>query len=180
MSIIIDTNTSLRPLELNDYKDIFNTINTQKEYLGRWLPFVEFTKEPNDSKEFVEMTLSLTEERLEHVFTIRFENQFAGLIGFKDTDRQNKKTEIGYWLSENFQGKGIVTRAVIRLCDFAFEKLQLNRIQIKCAVGNEKSKAIPKRLGFIFEGVERDGELLSGNIFTDIETYSKLISDKIE
>ncbi len=173
----IDNAIRLRPLELNDYKDIFNTINNQREYLGKWLPFVEFTKQPGDSKAFVEMTLNLPETQFEYVFTIRYENQFAGLTGFKSTDKQNRKTEIGYWLSGNFQGKGIVTKSVKRLCDFAFGELDINRIQIKCAIGNEKSKSIPKRLGFIFEGIERDGELLSGNQFTDIEIYSKLKGD---
>ncbi|MDR1678383.1 MAG: GNAT family N-acetyltransferase [Prevotellaceae bacterium] len=173
-TIEINKEIQLRQLELDDYKDIFDTINAQREYLGKWLPFVEFTKEANDSKAFVEMTVNLPKDRFEYVFTIRYENQFAGLIGFKSTDKQNKKTEIGYWLSEDFQGKGIVSKSVEKLCDIAFDEWDMNRIQIKCAVGNEKSKAIPRRLGFTFEGIERDGELLSGNIFADIETYSKL------
>lgn len=111
-------------------------------------------------------------------FTIRKQDKFIGLIGFKDTDRTNKKTEIGYWLSEKYQKQGIITRSVEKLCDFAFNELGLNRVQIRCAVDNQRSKNIPQRLGFKFEGVERDGELLTGNIFTDLEIYSKLRSDK--
>ena len=159
-TLCADNEILLRQLELDDYKVIFETIDTQREYLGKWLPFVEFTKKPDDSKKFVEMTINLPEDRFEYVFIIRRENQFVGLIGFKCTDKQNKKTEIGYWLSEIFQGKGIATKSVKRLCDFAFNELGINRVQIKCAVGNEKSKSIPKRLGFSFEGIERDGELL--------------------
>ncbi len=154
--------------------DIFHTINTQREYLGKWLPFVEFTQKAEDSKAFVENTINLPENEFEYVFTIRYENKFAGLIGFKSTDKQNKKTEIGYWLSENFQRKGIITQSVKELCDWAFSELNITRIQIKCATGNERSKAVPKRLGFKLEGIERDGELLTGGKFTDIEVYSKL------
>lgn len=173
-TIDIDKNIILRELILEDYKDIFHTINTQREYLGRWLPFVEFTKEPDDSKAFVESIINSPEDQFEHIFTIRYQDQFAGIIGFKSTDKQNQKTEIGYWLSEKYQGKGIMTRAVEKLCNFAFHELNKNRIEIKCAVGNEKSKSIPKRLGFFYERIERDGELLTGNIFTDIEVYSLL------
>jgi ribosomal-protein-serine acetyltransferase len=86
----------------------------------------------------------------------------------------NRKTEIGYWLSEKFQGQGLVTKSVSELCHFAFQKLDMNRVQIKCAVGNTPSANIPKRLNFTFEGIERQGELLIGNIFTDLEIYSKL------
>lgn len=60
---------------------------------------------------------------------------------------------------------------------FAFGELDINRIQIKCAVGNISGKKIPRRLGFTPEGIERDGELLSNGKFTDIEVYGKLRND---
>lgn len=50
----------------------------------------------------------------------------------------------------------------------------MNRIQIKCAVGNSASIAVAERLGFVREGIERDGELLSGDAFTDLYIYSLL------
>ncbi|MFA7401791.1 MAG: GNAT family protein, partial [Bacteroidales bacterium] len=93
--------------------------------------------------------------------------------------KQNQKTEIGYWLSESFQKKGIMSLSVKALIDYAFQQLQLNRIQIKCAVGNNESKHIPQRLGFTFEGIEREGEFLSDNTFTDLEVYSILKKDLV-
>jgi ribosomal-protein-serine acetyltransferase len=53
----------------------------------------------------------------------------------------------------------------------------MNRVQIKCAIGNMPSNNIPKRLGFKFEGIERGGELLTGGVFTDLAVYSKLKND---
>ncbi|SDZ73187.1 ribosomal-protein-serine acetyltransferase [Porphyromonadaceae bacterium KH3R12] len=178
MVIKIDSEIELRQLELRDSIDIFEAIDSQRDYLGKWLPFVAFTKEISDTKEFVDSIINAPKEISELVFTIRKQNKFIGLIGFKDTDRSNKKTEIGYWLSEKYQKQGIITRSVEKLCDFAFNKLDINRVQIKCAVGNQSSIKIPQRLSFKFEGIERDGELLTGNIFTDLEIYSKLKSDK--
>lgn len=176
--IKIDNDIELRQLEQADAMDIFDAIDSQREYLGKWLPFVAFTKDVSDSEEFVSSVINAPKERFELQFTIRKGDQFIGLIGFKDTDRANKKTEIGYWLSEKYQKQGIITRSVEKLCDFAFNELNLNRVQIKCAVGNQRSKNVPKRLGFKFEGIERHGELLTGNIFTDLEIYSKLKSDR--
>ena len=83
---------------------------------------------------------------------------------------------MGYWLSEKMQGKGIITKWVKKLIRYAFQKLRLNRIQIKIAVGNSKSAAIPKRLGFILEGVERAGEKHNQK-FLDLEIYSILKTD---
>lgn len=167
----------LKQIEPSDAGDIFRTIDNQREYLGKWLPFVEFTKKRSDTEKFIDSLIHAPEDRFEYVFVIRNQKEFIGLIGFKDTDRLNKKTEIGYWLSEKFQKQGIMTKSVEKLCNFAFEKQGINRIQIKCAAGNTPSKKIPRRLGFKFEGVERQGELLSGNRYTDLEIYSKLKSD---
>jgi len=105
---------------------------------------------------------------------VLYDGQFAGLIGFKGTDRPNKKTEIGYWLSEPFQKKGIMTNSVSALMNYAFNEMDINRIQIHCGVGNIPSRGIPNRLDFTFEGIERAGELHSDGRFIDLEVYSKL------
>lgn len=177
MTLKIDSNIELRELELSDSFDIFNTINNQRKYLGEWLPFVEKTKKISDTKAFVKSVTNTLNENKEYTFTIRKQNEFIGLIGLKSIDSLNKKTEIGYWLSKTHQKQGIVTKSVKKLCDFAFNNLELNRISIKCAANNQSSKNIPKRLGFIFEGIERDAELVSENIFRDLEVYSKLKKD---
>lgn len=178
MTLKIDTNLELRQLTPDDTADIFNTIDNEREYLGKWLPFVEFTLEISDSESYVNSVVNAPEDQFDYIFTIRKLSKFVGLIGFKDTDRGNLKTEIGYWLSEKHQKQGIVTKSVARLCEFAFQEMGMNRVQIKCAVGNTSSINIPKRLGFQFEGIERQGELLTGNIFTDLMVFSKIKSEK--
>ena len=199
MIIKVDDNIVLRQLMQSDSAEIFKTIDSQREYLGKWLPFVEFTKSISDTISYVDSVIKAPDEKFEFVFTIQKRNsfvnkgdkysnidndpfqeyfEFAGLIGFKDTDRQNKKTEIGYWLSHSYQKHEIITKSVEKLCELAFGELSINRVQIKCAVGNTASSNIPKRLGFVFEGTEREGELLTGGIFADLEVYSKLKSDK--
>ncbi|MDD4490660.1 MAG: GNAT family protein [Paludibacter sp.] len=178
MRLEIDTDIELAQLTNEDVVAIFNTIDSQRDYLGKWLPFVEFTKQLSDSASFVKSVIDAPEDKFEYVFTIRKQGEFVGLIGFKDTDRGNLKTEIGYWLSEKLQKQGIVTKSVARLCDFAFQEMGMNRVQIKCAIGNTSSINVPKRLGFQFEGIERQGELLTGNIFTDLMIFSKLKSDR--
>lgn len=160
----------LRPLQVDDASEMYNTIDAQREYLGQWLPFVASTTSMAVTKAFVDSTVDADDK----TYTIRKSNKFVGLIGFKAIDKANRKTEIGYWLSEEYQGLGIMTRAVERLCRYAFEELEINRVQIKCAVGNISSSNIPKRLGFHFEGIERAGELFSDGCFADIEVYSLL------
>lgn len=168
--ITVNENITLRLISLADAGDIFYTIDSQRDYLREWLPFVDYTKQESDSLAFVQGVI----DRQEKNYIIRENSKFVGLIGFKDIDTVNRKAEIGYWLSQDAQGKGIVTQSVKSLLRMAFEEMELNRIQIKAAVDNQKSRRIPERLEFRFEGIERDGELLVDNKFTDIAIYSIL------
>jgi ribosomal-protein-serine acetyltransferase len=173
-TIKVNEHIALQTITLADSTDMYNTINSQRGYLGKWLPFVAFTQQIEDTRNYIRSVLSAPESSREHVFVIRFDGEFAGLVGLKAIDQSNHKTEIGYWLSEPYQKKGIVSNSIIVLARHAYNRLKVNRIQIKCAIGNEPSKNIPQRLGFKLEGIERDGELLSGNVYADIEVYSML------
>ena len=176
MHLTIDSNTELRPLEISDAHEVFNLIDAQRKYLGKWLTFVATTKKASDTEAFVKSVVRKPKECKEHTFTIRYQNKLIGLIGLDPTDIRNGTTEIGYWLSEVYQKQGIVTKSVQRLCEFAFHDLELNKVIIKCAVHNEPSKNIPKRLGFSFDGVQRQTEVGTDNNFNVLEVYSKLKS----
>lgn len=161
----------LKELAAADAQVIFGTIDAQRSYLGEWLPFVPFTTDVSFTEAFVNTYVG--SPRNNPTFTIWYKGAFAGLIGFKDSDYDNEKTEIGYWLSEVFQHKGIVTLACRKLIEYAFDELQMNRIQIKAAEANTKSRSIPERLGFCLEGIERSGEKHANGYF-DLCVYSLL------
>lgn len=173
--IVVDTNIRLKEIELEDTEVIFKTIINERDYLGEWLPFVELTRDISFTRCFVEGYLN--SDRKDLTCAIFYQNQFVGIIGLKDTDFNNKKTEIGYWLSEPYQHKGIITNSCKSLIDFVFDKMDFNRIQIKVAKGNLKSQRVPKRLGFKQEGIERDGELHSRG-FVDLVVFSLLKADR--
>lgn len=105
MTIPIFENIALHSLIDGDAVDVYNTIVSQREYLGEWLPFVALTNSIDFTQPFVDSAVNAPTESFEHIFTIRKEKELVGLIGLKSTDRANHKTEIGYWLSQHHQGK---------------------------------------------------------------------------
>ena len=111
---------ALRRLRTEDAPDIFASIDTQRRYLGRWLPFVADTHRIEQTRQVVAGMLADTANP---VFTLRSGNAFAGLIGFKSADAARRSVEIGYWLREEQQGKGIMAAAVRTLCDLAFGEM---------------------------------------------------------
>ena len=160
----------LRPATVADAQALFSIINSQRPYLREWLPFVDHTRQASDTALYLQtITNSITDK----VFVIIVEEAVSGLVGFKGIEYFNRKLEIGYWLSQHQQGKGIMQRCCTRLLQYAFEGMNMNRVQLKVAPGNYKSRNIPIKLGFTLEGTEREGELRNGQ-FHDLEVYSLL------
>ncbi len=172
-SLIVNEFTYLEEIKLEHAEVIFSAINDNRPFLSEWLPFVSLSLKKEDTAAFIRSILNSGKDEL---YVIWHKNEFSGLISFKEIDWANQKTEIGYWLVEKNQGNGIMTQCTLKLIDHAFTNKNLRRIQIKTAKGNTKSSAIPKRLGFVFEGIERHGER-HGNKFHDLEIYSILKSE---
>lgn len=168
-----DDNLVLERLKHTHAVIIYDCISQNRLFLRKWLPFIDQTRSLSDTESYVRMILSPPEKERNQVFVIWHHREFAGLAGYKVIDTINHKTEIGYWMAEKMQGRGIMTRTVSKMIDYGFRNLGMNRIQIKVATGNVKSSAIPKRLGFSFEGVERAGEFHSQS-YLDLEIYSIL------
>ena len=163
---------TIREAIYEDAGIIFDAIDKNRDDLRAWLPFVDGLKSVDDEQSFLSSSLQVPYEERDIVYMIEKGKSICGLIGFHFSDRANHRTEIGYWLLPEYRGKGLVTRAVHHLCLLAFFEKGFNRIQIRCAVGNTASNAIPLRLGFTHEGTERDGELLITGKYTDVSVYS--------
>ena len=162
----------LRQAAVSDAPALYYLINRHRTYLREWLPFIDYSKSAADTKAYLRMVTD-SKNISEDVYVIMFEESVGGIIGFKGIDYINRKLEIGYWLSGDLQGKGIMQRSCRALVQYAFSEMQMNRVQIKVGVGNSKSSRIPQKLGFKLEGVQRDGEYLNGR-FHDLEIYSML------
>jgi ribosomal-protein-serine acetyltransferase len=97
----------------------------------------------------------------------------CGSIRVKDIDTCDRKAKLGYFLGREFEGKGIMTASARIILDYCFKVLQLNRIELRCAVTNTQSMAVARRLGFTLEGVLRQDEYLHG-VFIDQQVYGLL------
>ncbi|WP_299985411.1 GNAT family protein [uncultured Pontibacter sp.] len=170
--LIVTPDIKLHEAQVSDAPALYQLIDQGRLYLREWLPFIDSSFSASDTRLFLQ-TVTAPGNLQEQVYTIRFQEKEAGIIGYKAIDRVNSKLEIGYWLGEEFQGKGIMIRSCAALVANAFEQMRMNRIQVKVGVGNSKSSNIPKQLGFKLEGIERDGEWLRGR-FIDLEVYSLL------
>ena len=77
---------------------------------------------------------------------------------------QLKKVEMGYWVSEEYQGLGIITRSATTLIDMAFTDLGMLKVQISAAIENKASRKVCERLGLTLEGIITRAENINGRV----------------
>jgi ribosomal-protein-serine acetyltransferase len=164
-------------VELRHASVIFETIDSQREYLREWLPWVDQTTTVGHVEEFIGRSLAKFADQNGFDAGVWLEGRYVGGLGMHYWDRVHRKTEIGYWLSRDCTGRGLMTRCVERCIRFAFTDLHMRRVEIRCAKGNRRSRAIPERLGFTLEGILRSAQLLHGKP-VDIAVYGLLDSDQ--
>ena len=169
-------NTELRLLEERHAQELADLTDRNREYLRVWLPWVDTNRTLDDRKNFIRGALEQFAQNRGFVAGIWHEGRLAGVIGYDAIDWDNRTTEVGYWLGEEFQGRGLVTEACRALVDHALEELELNRVIISCATENKRSCAIAERLGFRREGVRRQAEWLYDH-FVDHVVYATLASE---
>lgn len=155
---------------------LFACIHANRLHLREWLGWVDYTQGVVDTEGFIERSLRQHVEQKGFQATIWFDGRLVGMIGHVGINHTHQMTEIGYWLAEGHQGKGIMTRACRAMVENAFDNLDLNRVEIRCAVANTKSRAIPERLGFTLEGIQRQAIYLYDQ-FLDVALYSRVKSE---
>jgi ribosomal-protein-serine acetyltransferase len=176
VKIAIEDDLYLKSLELREAEDLLLLVDANRLYLREWLPWLDMTRNIDEMIVFVESTLRQLSANQGFQTAIWHQGQIVGIIGYHHLEWANRSTCIGYWLDERFQGRGIMTKACRALVGYAFSEWKLNRIEIRCAEGNLKSRGIPERLGFRAEGLHREAEWLYDH-YVDHVVYGMLAKD---
>jgi len=150
----IREDVELRLPETRYADELLRLIDANRERLGQWLHWVHSSHTRADVLKYVETARQdFVKPDFLHFLIFR-KGKIVGGCGLILNESTNSG-EIGYWIDAHCEGAGIVSDCCRSLIDYAFGELELNRLQIRCATGNLRSAAIPKRLGFSLEGTLR-------------------------
>lgn len=175
LSFRIDDRRCLRLLEEADAEELYALVGANREFLARWMPWAG-SQTLENTLGFIRSSRKQLAVNQGFQAAIVDDGRIVGVLGFHRLDWENRSTSIGYWVAEQSQGRGTVTQAVRALVDHAFRTWKLNRIEIRAGIENERSRAIPGRLGFKQEGVLRQAERI-GDRFVDHALYAMLVED---
>lgn len=169
----IGAEAELRILEESHAHALSSLTNANWASLRQWLPGVDRMRTVDQTLEFIRVGLNQYANNDGFQCGIWSKGQLAGTIGYHFFDWNNRRTSLVYWLGAKHRGKGLMTSAVRALTHYAFIEVALHRVEIRCATQNERSNAVPKRLGFTYEGISRETEWLY-NRYVDHNVYSML------
>lgn len=172
-SRVVNADIVLRFLEEKHAEELFRLVDGNREYLRQWLPWLDSNMSVKDNEEFIRHSRERFSKKEGVTAGIWYKGTLAGVISYVSLDMSNRSGVIGYWIAAGHQGKGLATRACATMIDYGCLDLGLNRIVIRAATDNRRSLAVPLRLGFTREGVERQAEWVNDR-FVDLVVFSLL------
>lgn len=169
----IDDQLELRQRMPEDAEELFGLTDLNRAYLKKWLPWLDVCTSPADTLATIEVSLQQAADGTGLALAIWEQGRIVGVTSFNEISKINRIGEIGYWLGEAQQGRGIMTRSVRALIEHGFANMKLNRITITAATGNRASRSIAEKLGLRMEGTAREAEWLYDH-YVDLVRYAVL------
>ena len=172
-TLAIDSELRLRQVLPEHAEEIYKVALGDRKRLAQFMLWAGDGFSKDAVKQFADRSALEAEEGRSLQASVLRNGRVIGGTGFNSVNSLEDNAEIGYWIVAEEEGKGVVTKSVKALIEFGFTQLAMHRIVIRCASENSRSSAIPKRLGFTYEGVMREaGKLSSG--YVDLEVFSLL------
>ena len=169
-------NCKIRKWKLSDAKDLASVISNKKiqDNLRDGLPY-PYTEQ--DATDYISAMLS-EDENETLAFAITIDNKAIGSIGaFRQKNIHKHTAEIGYYIAEEYWGKGLMTEAVKQICSYIFDKSNIVRIYAEPFSYNKASYRVLEKAGFLYEGTLRSNAIKNGKTI-DMLMYSRLKTDK--
>ena len=129
-----------------------------------------------DGIDFISAILSANENKT-FAFAITTEGKVIGSIGvFRQGNIHRLTAELGYYIAEEYWGKGIMTKAVKQICKYVFDNSDILRIYAEPFAFNAASCRVLEKAGFQYEGTLRSNAIKNGKVI-DMKMYSLLKSE---
>lgn len=157
-------------------EELFALVDKNRSYLKRWLPWLDHNTSVSDSESFLRNCQANYAAQTQLNTLMFLDGTLVGTTGYVSINTTNHFAEIGYWLGEEYTGRGLMSAATAKIIELGFTRFDLNRQVIRAMTENQSSRAIAERLGFTHEGTQRKVAYQNGE-FQDLEMYSLLKSE---
>lgn len=153
--ILENDSVRLEPLQESHFTNLF-TETLQNPEIWKYSSQLAIGEE--NFRNYIQFTLKNREKLTEYAFVVfdKRTNEYAGSTRFYDIQLANKTLQLGYtWYGKEFHGTGLNKQCKYLLLEFAFEKMNIDRVEFRADNANERSKAAMKSIGCKVDGVLR-------------------------
>jgi ribosomal-protein-alanine N-acetyltransferase len=162
----------LRKMVLNDAEAVFAyASNSEVSRYTLW----ETHRSIEDSRAFLEFATQKYENGGEPDWGIVYRGNgcLVGACGLVNWEAEHARAEVGFVLSREYWGRGLMSEAVRAILRFGFERMNLNRIEARCIAENAASARVMEKAGMFYEGTLRQREYIK-EAYRDIKLYAIL------
>ncbi len=173
LPLILERGILLQPVREADAPAVFEETDRSRRVLREWLPWLDGVKTVEDTHRFIQLAQKKQRDKTGITFVIFQRETVVGVVDLHGIDTINRLACLGYWLGESYQGQGIMRTVVRGLTGFAFKEMNLNRLEIRVAPGNIRSRRVAEVVGFRYEGCLKEAEWLY-TTFVDHDVFALL------
>ncbi|WP_185034615.1 GNAT family N-acetyltransferase [Actinomadura coerulea] len=168
-----DDGAELRPLEPWQAEEFLTHIDRGRDFIGRHVGLPDRVTDLESSRAQLQAYADKAAADRGRIYGIWVDGRLVGGVLFVTMDVDQGTAEAGCWLEPSASGRGLVTRAVRTIIDWAVEERGIHRVEWRVSAANLPSIAVAKRLGMTKDGTLRESYLYRGER-QDIEVWSVL------
>lgn len=140
------------------------------------MDFVDGTIDYTNQEDYFKMKLEGISKQTDALFFIAVDDKLIGCADFHGINLTSRQAEIGYWIHSKYKNQGITSKVVKKLCEYAFESLELNRLTIVADIENVPSNKVALKNGFTLVGTQKEERLMYDKL-RDMNHYYLLKRD---
>ncbi|MET8147693.1 GNAT family protein [Actinoplanes sp. NPDC049668] len=175
-AIDLGDGAELRPLEPWQVPEFLAHMDRARASVDPWIPWAGVSTDLTTASATLQRYADMMARDAGRLYGIWLDGTLVGGTMFVDFNVKDGNCEIGCWLEPAGTGRGLITKAVARLIDWAIVDRGIYRVQWHCRPDNTASSNVARRLGMRVDGVLR-GEYLYKGVRYDTEVWSLIAPD---
>jgi ribosomal-protein-serine acetyltransferase len=168
----------LVPLEALHAAPLWEAVERSRDTIEPWLPWVPFVTDLEAATRFVTASSADWDagKALRMVIQTNNSHTFCGVVSLEQIQQPHRNCDLGYWITPNVVGYGIMVETLKTLLPYAFDEVGMHRIRVAAGTGNERSLKVIERMNFRYEGEAREAEYCNSK-WLDHKVFAKLDTD---
>jgi ribosomal-protein-serine acetyltransferase len=167
---MINEHLSLRLPHQKDWEELLELVLANRAHLQKEMHWVTDDYGPTDAQNGIQRGLQAYADQKGLKLFIVYDTKIIWIISLMGIDKENRNAEVGYWIGEQYQGKGLMTLALQAIIDIAFKELKLVRLGLRVSDRNIGSARVAEKCGFTYEWLIKKDYLLKW-VFEDSLLY---------